>query len=70
MAGAVAGYDTFWRWVGGRRFLLTVGSGVINTALLWFDKLDKTTFRDIILGTVGAYIVANTWQKYKEIRSD
>ncbi len=63
------GYDIFWRWVGGRRFALTAGSGIVNTILLATGKLDQTTFRDLILATVGVYIAANTYQKTKEIIS-
>lgn len=58
--------DVFWHWVGGRRFLLTVGSGLVNTLLLWFEKIDRITFRDLIVSTVGVYIAANTVQKWKE----
>lgn len=58
--------EIFWRWVGGRRFALTVGSGIVNTALRWFEKIDVPTFRDLIIATVGAYIAASTVQKWKE----
>ncbi|MCE5292920.1 MAG: hypothetical protein LLG14_27305 [Nocardiaceae bacterium] len=58
--------DTFWHWLGGRRFALTVGSGIVHTILRWFDKIDTPTFRDLIIATVGAYIAANTAQKWKE----
>lgn len=64
MAGLTA--EIFWRWVGGRRFLLAVGSGVVNTALLWFGKLSETTFRDLVIATVGVYIAANTTGKIME----
>lgn len=55
---------------GGRRFLLTVGCGLINTVLLWHGKLDTGSYTAIILGTVGAYITANTVQKVKGNASD
>lgn len=51
--------------LGGRRFLLTVGCGVVTSALLWFGKLDPTTYSVVVLGTVGAYIAGNTVQKLK-----
>jgi hypothetical protein len=57
---------TFWYWVGGRRFVLTVGSGLVNTILLWFGKLDTMVFRDLILGTVGVYLTSATIQKWRE----
>jgi hypothetical protein len=34
------------------------------------DYIDPTTYRDIVLGTVGAYILGNTWQKIKEPKND
>ena len=48
---------------GGRRFLLVLGCGIVTTALVWFDKIDDATFATVILGTVGAYVAAGTWQK-------
>lgn len=50
---------------GGRRFLLTLGCGVACSVLLWFGKLTDASFTMIIMGTVGAYIAANTTQKIK-----
>jgi len=55
---------------GGRRFILTVGCGLVTSILLWHDKLDSGSYTAIILGTVGAYIGANTFQKVKESKSD
>lgn len=51
--------------VGGRRFIATVGAGVVTSALQWFGKLDPagTTYAMVILGTVGAFIGGNTAQK-------
>lgn len=52
---------------GGRRFIATVGAGVVTSALQWFGKLDPsgTTYAMVILGTVGAFITGNTVQKIK-----
>ena len=54
---------------GGRRFLITLGSGVMTTLLQWAGKLDPagTTYAMVILGTVGAYIGGNTWQKKNDL---
>jgi hypothetical protein len=51
--------------VGGRRFIATVGAGVVTSALQWFGKLDPagSTYAMVILGTVGAFIAGNTTQK-------
>jgi hypothetical protein len=50
---------------GGRRFLLSFASLWVASSLLIGDFIDPTTYRDIVLGTVGAYILGNTWQKVK-----
>lgn len=54
---------------GGRRFLLTLGCGIVCTVLLWFGKLDDIVYRDIIIATVAAYITGNTVQKWGESRN-
>lgn len=48
---------------GGRKFFLTLGCGVACTLLVWFAKISDQVFATIILGTVGAYIGGNVWQK-------
>lgn len=52
---------------GGRRFLLTLGCGMATSFLQYMGKLDPagSTFQLVILGTVGAYILGNTYQKVK-----
>jgi hypothetical protein len=62
-------HDTFWRWVGGRRFTLTVGAGLVHTILLWAGKLTGEQFVMLTMSTVAVYIGANTYQKSKEIVS-
>lgn len=41
-----------------RRFLLTLGAGVVTTLLQWNGKLDPagSTYALVIVATVGAYI--------------
>ena len=55
--------DTF----GGRRFLLSVGSGVVTSLLRWFGKLDPagTTYALVIGAAAAVYIAGNTVQKIK-----
>ena len=56
--------------VGGRTFLLTLGCGIVASLLLWFGKLDGGSYTTLILGTVGAYIGANAYQRGVEVRAD
>lgn len=51
---------------GGRRFILSVGCGLVTSFLLWFGKLDSGAYTAIIMGTVGAYIASDTIQRVKE----
>jgi hypothetical protein len=51
--------------LGGRRFMLTLGCGMVCTALVWHGKISDEIFRDITIATVAAYIVGNTYQKVK-----
>ncbi|MBA3588215.1 hypothetical protein [Methylibium sp.] len=51
---------------GGRRFLMSMGCALVNTVLLWFGKIDPTTYRDLTIATVAVYIAGNTYQKKVE----
>jgi hypothetical protein len=57
---------------GGRRFLMTVGAGIVNSFLVMHGDISMEIYRDLTLGTVAAYIVANTWQKRgnTDVRND
>ena len=57
---------------GGRRFLMAMGAGITATILQWFGKLDQagTNYVILVMGTVGAYIAGNTYQKVKSPTSD
>lgn len=48
---------------GGRRFLLTLGCGIVTALLMWFGKIDSNTYALVEIGTVGAYIAGNVAQK-------
>ena len=50
---------------GGRRFIMSMGSGIACTVLVWFGKITPEVFQWTVLGTVAAYITGNTLQKTK-----
>lgn len=58
--------------LGGRKFLITLGAGIMTTALQWFGHLDDngTTFALVIAGTVGAYITGNVAQNKHELQEE
>lgn len=55
--------DRLRKAIGGTRFILAVGCGLVTSALLWFDKLDGGSYTTVILGTVGAYIAGRSYEK-------
>ncbi|HZT03681.1 MAG TPA: hypothetical protein VFA39_15580 [Steroidobacteraceae bacterium] len=54
---------------GGRRFLMTMGCGIANTALVALHLIPPDVYRDLILGTVGVFIGAATYQHVATIRA-
>lgn len=52
---------------GGRRFVVTMGAGVVTSLLQYLGKLDAagSTYALVIIGTVGAYIAGNTTESVK-----
>lgn len=53
--------------MGGKRFLLTLLSGIAATTLQWFGKLDPagTSYAILIGATVAAFITGDTTEKVK-----
>lgn len=49
--------------LGGRRFLLTVGTLLLSTVLLWFARISDAVWRDVLIATVAVYVTGNTAQK-------
>ena len=45
--------------LGGRRFLLALGAGLITTALCWAGKISGDVYAMVVIATVGAYIAGN-----------
>lgn len=48
-----------------RRWIMTMGCGVVCTALVWYGRISDEVFATVIIATVGAYIAGNSWQKVK-----
>jgi hypothetical protein len=55
--------------LGGRRFILTLGAGVVTSILCWYGKITPEIYRDVIIGTVGLFIAGNTIQKNTQIKA-
>jgi len=47
-----------------RRFVLTLGCGVITSLLCWFGKIDGAIYATVIQWTVAAYITGGTTEKF------
>ena len=54
--------------IGGRKYTMTLGCGLVTALLQWHGKLDPGgyTYGLVIGATVGAYIGGNIWQKKNE----
>ena len=52
--------------VGGRRFILSLASLFVGSWLLISGYIESSIYRDIVIATVGAYILGNTWQKKQD----
>jgi hypothetical protein len=53
---------------GGRRFVMTVGAGFVDTALLVGGYISEQTYLTLTLATVAVYIGAGTYQKTQEMK--
>ncbi len=49
--------------LGGRRFLLVLGCGVVNAILVWFGKITSGDFVLVTSATVSVFIAGNAYQK-------
>lgn len=54
---------------GGRRFVLAVGSLIMSSIMLAFDKIDGGEYVTLCLLTYGGYITANVTQKNIEAKN-
>lgn len=52
--------------LGGRRFLLSVGSGLVNTFLVAHGLIPAAIYESLIIMTVAVYIAGNGAQRFFE----
>jgi len=57
-------------WLGGRRFVMTMGCGIACTALVWGGKISGEVFAAIIIATVAAYITGGSAQHIMGSKSE
>jgi hypothetical protein len=51
--------------IGGRRFIMTIGCGVVSTVLVCFGKISGGEFVTLVTLTIVPYIGFNTHAKIK-----
>lgn len=64
--------ETFIAWreaFGGRRFLLTIGSALINSIFLIAGILSETNYMAVLGGTVFAYLLSEGHKQALEKRN-
>lgn len=50
--------------LGGTRFLITVGAGIMDTLLLVFGKIDPSTYMNLTMATVAVFIAGHTTDRF------
>lgn len=55
-------YETL-RYIGGRKFLVTLIVVFLTFLLVWFEKIEPGIYSVVIVAVVGAYIAGNVTQK-------
>lgn len=53
---------TWIEGLGGRKFILSMGAGIVSSLLLLAGVLTSSDYVLVVLGTVGAFIAGNAWQ--------
>lgn len=52
---------------GGRRFLMTIGAGVVNSFLVMHGIITSADFVEVTKWTISVFIAGNTIQKVKDV---
>lgn len=55
----------YLRYVGGRKFTLSLVSIIFTTALCWFGKIEPGIFSVVVVAAIGAYTTGNVIQNIK-----
>jgi hypothetical protein len=53
----------FLKWIGGRKFILSLITLLMTAALLIFGVVDMDTYQMVVLWVVSVYITGNVVQK-------
>jgi hypothetical protein len=59
-AGAAVWIDA----LGGRRFLLCGAMCIVNAILVIMHRIGEGSYTNIILGTIGAFIIGNSFENH------
>ena len=51
------------RAAGGRRFLISVGCGIVSTVVLVLGYIGEASYVQLILGTVAAFVAGASWRQ-------
>lgn len=51
-----------------RRFLMSLGCGIVTTGLVWFGKIDGEVYAAVIIATVASYITGGTAQRFSAVQ--
>lgn len=55
----------YLKYVGGRKFTLSLISIIFTTVLCWFGKIEPGIFSVVVVAAIGAYTTGNVIQNLK-----
>lgn len=55
---------------GDEKFIMVVGAGLVNTALLWFGKIDQVNYVTLTNLTIVAYITGRAVESVASTNAD
>jgi hypothetical protein len=54
------------KFIGQRKFVVTLIALIGNQLLVWFDKIDAGVYSVVAVAVISAYIVGNIYQKFNQ----